>query len=407
MKNAFSCLLAIVWPVLNTFCQPAARPLTVGDAVPDYLIRNLVNYKTPTARLSDFKEKLLILDFMATSCGSCMYNLPHLDSLQAAYPDKLQLLPVSYEPKATLLSMLHNRSAGKKIHSPFVAQDTVLKSWFPHQYVSHMVWIYKGIVKAITKPEYVKAANIEKILYNQPVRLPVKSDIGRYDPAAPLLSANPEAVTPANQPALRYYSVLPGYMDGFASTTTQYTDSVQSVDRLTLINRSILHLYQYALGLSPDFPASCIVLTVKDSSRFFFNRKGYKSDWYQTSYRCYQLTLPMGTPDAVKKEKMLADLNFYLGLHGRVVQQSVTCLVLQRDSSLTPVSEKPVGEIIQVSGIATQVNRLFGSLPCYDEVPGSRSLYVPRPPDFTDTTAISRLLLPYGIRLVPASPGTL
>lgn len=42
------------------------RELTIGDTLPDVEINNIVNYKAKSVKASDFKGKLLILDFWAT-----------------------------------------------------------------------------------------------------------------------------------------------------------------------------------------------------------------------------------------------------------------------------------------------------------------------------------------------------
>lgn len=47
--------------------------LTVGDVMPDITFNNLVNYKSSSAKLSDFKGKLVILDFWATTCLSLIH----------------------------------------------------------------------------------------------------------------------------------------------------------------------------------------------------------------------------------------------------------------------------------------------------------------------------------------------
>ena len=46
--------------------KPACQALEVGDTMPDYTLKNLLNYPTKTAKISDFDVKLLILDFWST-----------------------------------------------------------------------------------------------------------------------------------------------------------------------------------------------------------------------------------------------------------------------------------------------------------------------------------------------------
>ena len=62
--------------------------LKVGDYLPDMQLQ-MENYHSPTAKLSDFKGKLLILDFWGTWCTPCVAALPELERLQNEWlPDR-------------------------------------------------------------------------------------------------------------------------------------------------------------------------------------------------------------------------------------------------------------------------------------------------------------------------------
>lgn len=50
----------------------------VGDAAPDFKITLLDG---STARLADFRGKVLLLNFFATWCGPCLHELPHLQTM--------------------------------------------------------------------------------------------------------------------------------------------------------------------------------------------------------------------------------------------------------------------------------------------------------------------------------------
>src|SRR5690349_12062447 len=75
--------------------------LTIGDTMQDVEINNIVNGKKGSVKVSDFKGKLLILDFWATWCSPCIKVMPKLDSLQKYFGSKIQILPVTYEDSET------------------------------------------------------------------------------------------------------------------------------------------------------------------------------------------------------------------------------------------------------------------------------------------------------------------
>ncbi|MGB4400563.1 MAG: TlpA disulfide reductase family protein, partial [Daejeonella sp.] len=77
----------------TALAQTAA--LKIGDKVPDVTINNISNYKSTSAKLSDFKGKLLILDFWATWCAPCIAMIPKMDSLEKAFEGKVAFLSVT------------------------------------------------------------------------------------------------------------------------------------------------------------------------------------------------------------------------------------------------------------------------------------------------------------------------
>jgi|UniRef100_UPI00404AD8B1 thiol-disulfide isomerase/thioredoxin len=64
---------------------PKAAILTVGTDAPDFLMQDVAGNEV---RLSDFKGKVVILDFWATWCGPCIASMPHTNELAAKYKDQ-------------------------------------------------------------------------------------------------------------------------------------------------------------------------------------------------------------------------------------------------------------------------------------------------------------------------------
>src|SRR6185312_10987349 len=72
--------------------QPALKPLSIGDTVPDITLTNVYNYPSSTIKLSDLKGKLVILDFWSTWCGSCIEAMPESEKLQNGFGNKIQII---------------------------------------------------------------------------------------------------------------------------------------------------------------------------------------------------------------------------------------------------------------------------------------------------------------------------
>ena len=175
--------MAMLLPVLSRAQSASIKPLTVGDRVPEIVFNQVINYKTPVAVLSDFKGKLVILDFWATTCMSCVFHMPLCDSLQSAFNSQIQILLVnpliSRDSLARVNRMLHllQSRTGHRVRLPVILYDEAAYALFPFQSLPHYVWIGSdGIVKAITGADQLNAKNISALLKGGELHLPVKKD---------------------------------------------------------------------------------------------------------------------------------------------------------------------------------------------------------------------------------------
>ena len=68
-----------------------------GTLAPDF---SLTDLNGDAFRLSDFKGKVVVIDFMATWCGPCRQQLPHLKVIweKEDYSDKIVLMSIDIDP---------------------------------------------------------------------------------------------------------------------------------------------------------------------------------------------------------------------------------------------------------------------------------------------------------------------
>lgn len=59
---------------------------------------SLTDLEETTFQLSDFRGKVIVIDFMATWCVGCMQQMPHLEVIREKYEDKIVLISIDVDP---------------------------------------------------------------------------------------------------------------------------------------------------------------------------------------------------------------------------------------------------------------------------------------------------------------------
>jgi thiol-disulfide isomerase/thioredoxin len=396
-------LAAMLLPILSGAQSPPVKALSVGDTVRDISLSPIINYPIASVNLLQFKNKLVLLDFMTSGCISCLEALPRLDSLQQKYKDQLQIFLITPESIKRVHSFL-NRKYMANISLPVIADDTTLSQIFPHTFISHDVLIKNQQVVAITFPEYIVDKNINSVLSNQKVNFPVKKDITLFQYGEPILHLNEKVIPDLSYPASVFYSGVTGYLNNVPAKYSVVKDSAENIFRISMINFPVIQLYLRTFSLVRLAPAFIIINGNK--SRFAYDKEdGFYNQWLAQNTYCYEGAFPLNMPDSIIKIKIRNDLDFYLGLRVKMVKKNVVCWVIQKlpggiieNNDLIdngdPASNASVDDIIYL------LNKKFGNTPVLDESgENERKMAGLKWDQCTDITFLKKTLPRYGLQI--------
>ena len=292
-------LLCLFFRVQGQEVDITSKGIQVGQAVPDMVLSGLHNYKdaggrsASSAKISDFKGKLLILDFWATWCTPCVAMVPKMDSLQRVFGDRLQFLSVTYQEGKVVLPFMEEveRQAGRKYGIPMVVGDKALHRLFPHVYLPHYVWIDgQGVVRAITGSSEVTADNIRKVLGGSVNALVKKTDFQRkFDSGKPMFLGG----NGGNGDGLRFLTTLTGYQKGLAPEfTSGWIDEGRSY-RIRMVNVGLLSMFKYAYSTVASSVKQNTLLWVADPDKLTKKGKGDSIRlWQEKNAYCYEMVVP-------------------------------------------------------------------------------------------------------------------
>ena len=88
------------WPQHNRIQAGNANNLQ-GRQAPQLVVEKYMNAPAP-----DTEGKVVMMEFWATWCGPCIRGIPHLNELQASFPDDLVIVGISAEDEQTVLNKM-------------------------------------------------------------------------------------------------------------------------------------------------------------------------------------------------------------------------------------------------------------------------------------------------------------
>jgi hypothetical protein len=384
--------------------QPnTAPPLSVGDAYSAFTIHNIINSKASSLSIPASGSTIYILNFVAIACKSCYKDYARLDALQKQFAGNIRIVLVTAEDSSRVHTFLKTNKIGRSLQLPVATSDTLLASWFPHQYLSHTVWLQNGTVIGITDPQYIDENNIEILLLGQQPRWPLKTDSIAYNASLPLLMVNPQAVDKKDLPS-PFYTAFTEHISGLPSSFSRSADPASASVKTTILNQTIIASYLHAYNLGRDFPLSSIVLNVADTARYSYTPgKEYKPAWDMQNTFCYQSVLPSSLSPQQQQQKLVSDLDFYFGIHSCFKKINAACFALKTfdTAGAKPLLTSGVSpDFISLSNLVWYINHNWFGIPAFNETGLPDRTFIPfNEAAFSNYGSLQPYLKQYGLQL--------
>jgi hypothetical protein len=182
-------------------------------------------------------------------------------------------------------------------------------------------------------------------------------------------------------------------------------DTINKTIRYTVVNKPIIDMYLDCLDKA-DFPHSFIILNVKDSNRFIYNKKQYRTEWKKENTFCFESVLPAFMTEEKRKGKMNADLDLYLGLQTKMEKRKEKCFAIVRIDTLSgnavPALTKGPGKI-PVSSLVYILNQNFSGIPVLDETGYTQKFFIQlNENDISDISLLQQTLKKFGLDIITA-----
>lgn len=349
------------------FHSRRSRGLKIGDPMPDISLGSVWNNKTGKTHFSDFKGKLVILDFWSQNCASCIAAFPKMEKLQKEFRDEIQIFLINPWEKVDEVVEHFKKVKKEDLKMPDLPcieksknSDELLKL-LPVIGVTTQVWIDQdGKITLMGSPINNTSKKIRDFLNGKEIyRLNNNTLNPVFDPTYPYAKLLGDFISTPLKSSSTFTEFNNEYQAMNARTAKEVKDSVAKTIRNTYVNTDVLDLYAavfeevfgeqnvkilYSDGSSLKstffsplrFCLSTIVLP-KDTIRYTANygelsERNMDDFIYRKPKFCYEQILPITATTELQKKYMLEDLNRYFGSlygsYGRVEKRTIPCYVL-------------------------------------------------------------------------------
>lgn len=301
--------------IFHSTVNAQQAPLAPGEPVPDFTFSQIINYKDVSARVTDFRGKLLILDFYAMFCTPCLRKVPEMENLQKKFSDEIFILPVncydSMQPVEKFFDYRKSKNAdGKTL--PCVVNDSVARSFFPFRTVPHYVWIDKeGTFLGTSGLDKMDEATIREVLQGKQVLDTQYLSTMDYSVGRPLFKNGN-----GGDPPLEYRTLFTSFVRHLPAQTSISTDAEAGFSKLTLTNLPL-----------KSFIMAAYILPLDRKNRIIFDLDVALDE---SKLYCYEVLIA-GVEKNMLYDYMKEDLQRYFKIAVSEETREVKCLVIKRD----------------------------------------------------------------------------
>ena len=320
-----------------------AQQIKLGQQCPDIIISNVINYSDTVLSISDFKGKLIVLDFWNQACLSCIQAFSKMDSLQKKFAGKLQIILVNKEGRD---STLHFFAKHKKIIMPALPLITAANNlWymFANDAIPYHAWLDSNrILQYVTGPYNLTERHIDAFLKGQ---RPFMQN-----------STEEENSTVRTETQLSNRPIYYSAISNCNIKTGRYEFEAKPVNdsfiHMCMPCYSVVDLYKKAYSNWDKYNFNTpgkVLLEMKETYPFVYPRdENLLDEWRRHYSYTYDLIIPVSRKDQ-RYKFMQQDLEKCFDLDVKIEKRKIKCLALIKKGSLEKLKSKngkPVNTLV-------------------------------------------------------------
>lgn len=390
--------------------------LNIGDSMPSITSHNIFNKPDTSISLSDYKGRLVIIDFWNRWCGTCIEGFPKMEQLQSEFGDKIKILLVTNDKDHELMKLF------EKVKLPnltIISNDTILNTMFPHASVPHHVWVSpNGIVQFITDAYNATPKNVSKFLEGKKLNLRLKKEAMDIDKESDLWKEGNGRL----QKYIHSYSFGMSNLNRIINTTSYSfeKDSINNTCGFKFLNIPLLVLYKIAFGGSVNYESkdfynnNRVRFNIPSGDKFFNYPVETDSipQWEQNNVISYESKWNLNN-DTLAYEYLREDANRFFPFSVQVESKNVDCFIIKRADNFGAIisaNKKSLWEYtdssfilknMPISIVIESLNglELFKETPVIDETSCSSNIDIRLIDAFTNLERLKNQLLKNGLLL--------